>query len=154
MQWYNVQYNYGQANICAFVCLFLQMMLQGSSCLCQIQKEVTTSMPHLLMYVRRYAINFQTYLSVGLRVQEYGTLKCPWIVILYASLTNTVLIKLLARHKLFSICCNMPLFTCRATIRYLPTLLHKVNMLSNIPQLSDIAIYCCGLCILLQWFRS
>ena len=28
--------------------------------------------------VRRHAINFQTYLSVvGLRVQQYGTLKCP-----------------------------------------------------------------------------
>ena len=37
-------------------CLFLQMMLQGSSCLCQIQLEVTISMPHLLMYVDMQSI--------------------------------------------------------------------------------------------------
>ena len=36
---------------CAFFCLFPQTMLRGSSCLCQIRMEVTTSTPHLLMYV-------------------------------------------------------------------------------------------------------
>ena len=67
------------------------------------------------------------YLSVGLRVQEYGTLKCPRTIILYAPLTNTVLIKLFARHKLFSRCFNVPLLVFRATVKDLPTLLHKVN---------------------------
>ena len=34
-----------------FILCFPQMMLQGLFCLCQMQLEVTTSMPHLLMYV-------------------------------------------------------------------------------------------------------
>ena len=39
------------SHTCVFYCLFLQLMLQGLFCLCQMWKEVTTSMPHTLMYV-------------------------------------------------------------------------------------------------------
>ena len=49
--------------------------------------------------------------------------------------THTALIKLFARHKLFSrtgaLICLFLLLICRATVRDLPTLLHKVNM-SNV----------------------
>ena len=65
--------------------------------------------------------------------------------ILYASLTNAVLIKLFARHKLFSKCFNVPPFTFRATVRDLPTLLHKVN---TAEKLSTIVHQC----HLLLWF--
>ena len=76
------------------------------------------------MYVGRHAINVLMYLSVGLRVQEYGTLKFHCIDIVYASLTRHF--KLFVRHKLLSKCFATPL-TFRAIVRDLPTLLHKVN---------------------------
>ena len=112
-------------------------------------------MPHLLMYVCKHTTNFLLYLSVELRVQEYGTLKFPSIVILHVSLTRHI--KLFASHKLFGKCFNVPPLTFRAIVRDLPTLLHKVDnaeylMFHNCPIYS--VIYCCGLCILLQWFRS
>ena len=75
--------------------------------------------------VRKHTTNFLLYLSVGLRVQEYGTTKFHSIVILYVSLTKYI--KLFARHKLFSRCFNVPALTFRAIVRDLPTLLHKVN---------------------------
>ena len=126
MRWGNAQHLASDSymHACAFLCSFSQMMLQGSSCLCQIQMEVTTSTPHILMYVNRQPI-FLLYLSVGLRVQKYGTIKFCSIVILHVSLTRHI--KLFAHHKLFSRCFNVPPLTFRAIIRDLPTLPHKVN---------------------------
>ena len=39
------------SHTCIFYFAFVQLMIQGLFCLCQIEKEVTTSTPHTLMYV-------------------------------------------------------------------------------------------------------
>ena len=61
----------------------------------------------------------------GVESTRVWHIKFPSIVILYVSLTRHI--KLFARHKLFGKCYNVTPLTFRATVRDLPTLLHKVS---------------------------